>query len=169
MKNIFDFIFVLRIPIDGTLYVTIYIVLRLKSKIKSKKYEIYTNFIQLLECVFRLKEKRITMGIYKSIHIVRKCKLSIALESQKREIWFIEAWTIHEAANRTDIPTNSQFSKKQSKEAAIWVISVPSPGLGPDSLIVGESAFGANNAFSISAFSGEHPHLMALSSQAERD
>lgn len=86
MKNIFDFIFVLRIPIDGTLYVTIYIVLRLKSKIKSKKYEIYTNFIQLLECVFRLKEKRITMGIYKSIHIVRKCKLSIALESQKREI-----------------------------------------------------------------------------------
>lgn len=89
MKNIFDFIFVLRIPIDGTLYVTIYIVLRLKSKIKSKKYEImeiYTNFIQLLECVFRFKEKRITMGIYKSIHIVRKCKLSIALESQKREI-----------------------------------------------------------------------------------
>lgn len=65
------------------------------SKIKSKKYEIYTNFIQLLECVFRLKEKRITKGIYKSIHIVRKCKLSIALESQKREIWFIETWTIH--------------------------------------------------------------------------
>lgn len=45
MKNIFDFIFVLRNPIDGTLYVTIYIVLRRKSKIKSKKYEIYTNFI----------------------------------------------------------------------------------------------------------------------------
>lgn len=49
------------------------------------------------------------------------------------------------------------------------MISVPSPGLGTDSLIVGESAFGANNAFSISAFSSEHPHLMALSSQAERD
>lgn len=74
---------------DNLLWLTV------TSKIKSKKYEIYTNFIQLLECVFRLKEKRITMGIYKSIHIVRKCKLSIALESQKREIWFIETWTIH--------------------------------------------------------------------------
>lgn len=41
MKNIFDFIFVLRIPIDGTLYVTIYILyfdLKVKLKARNMKY-----------------------------------------------------------------------------------------------------------------------------------
>lgn len=36
MKNIFDFIFVLRIPIDGTLYVTIYFDLPVQVKLKAR-------------------------------------------------------------------------------------------------------------------------------------
>lgn len=38
LKNIFGFIFVLRVPIDGTLYVTIYFDLQVKLKAKNMKY-----------------------------------------------------------------------------------------------------------------------------------
>lgn len=60
-----------------------------------------------------------------------------------------------------DLPTNSQFSKKQFMEANIQMISVSSADWPRIASLCVRAQFETNKAITIIAFSDKHPNLVA--------